>query len=388
MAEIQGLFSTANVLAARRKYSTSDKLWIAYSDVAKIAFFARGLQPKPVTDPKFRWFEQDLPQQYLTVNNTGGYNNTATSIVVDDSSPAKVGSVLKAIATGEQLLVTANNTATNTLTVVRGWGTTTASSIADDAYLMIIGDANREGASLPEAVTREPVEKYNYTQTFREVVKLTETEAATDLYPEGGDMKTKREIALQVHKRKIEKAFLFGEPKEDTSTYATPIRSTGGVEYFVTTNITNAGGALTETEFEDWVGSAFKKGERKMGFLSPLVASAVSYWAKNKLVMYPKDKYYGIAITQYISPHGELKFTTEKMLSEHSVWNGYSFIIDLDNIGYRYLAGNGINRDTKLRPNRQASGDDMIAEEYLTEAGLFLANESFHAVLKGVTSFS
>lgn len=388
MAEIQGLFSTGNLLAARRKYSTSDKLWIAYSDVAKVAFFARGLQPKDVSDPKFRWFEQDLPQLYVQINNTGGYAAGDTSLVVDDSTPVRVGSVLKVIASGEQILVTGNNTSTNTITVVRGWGTTAAASIADDAILMVLGDANREGASLPTAITREPVEKVNYTQTFREPVSLTETEAATDLYPEGGDMKTKREIALQVHKRKIERAFLFGEPKEDTSTYSTPVRATGGLAYFITSNVTNAGGALTETEFEDWVASAFKKGERKMGFLSPLVSSAVSYWAKNKLQMAPKDKVYGIAISEYVSPHGSLKFTTEKMLADNSTWNGYSFIVDLDKIGYRYLAGNGINRDTKLRPNRQAAGDDMIAEEYLTECGLFLANEDFHAVLKNVTSYS
>lgn len=386
MSEIQGLFSTKDVLAARRKYSTSDKLWIAYADVAKIAFFARGLQPKPVTDPKFRWFEQDIPQQYVVVN--GAHNSSTTSITVNNSSPVRVGSVLKSVTSGEQLLVTANNLSSNTLTVIRGWGTTSAANIANNTNLMIVGDANREGASLPESITREPVEKFNYTQIFREPVRLTETEAATDLYPEGSDMKTKREVALQVHKRKIEKAFLFGEPKEDTSTYATPVRATGGLVYFITTNVDDASGALTETEFEDFVKDAFNKGERKMGFLSPLVASAVSYWAKNKLQMAPADKTYGIAITEYVSPHGNLKFTTEKMLAEHSVWNGYSFIVDLDRIGYRYLAGNGVNRDTKLRPNRQASGDDMIAEEYLTEAGLFLANEDHHAILKGVTSYS
>jgi len=388
MAEIQGLFSTANILAARRKYSTSDKLWIAFADYATLAFFARGLQSKPVTDPKFRWFEQSLPANYLTVNNGSGYGAGDTSIVVDDATPARAGMVLKAIATGEQLRVTAVNTTTNTITVQRGWGTTSASSIADDAVLAIIGDANAEGASLPEAITREPVEKYNYTQIFREPIKLTETEAATDMYPEGNDMRTKREMALYAHKMKIEKSFLFGEPKEDTSTASTPIRATGGVDYFISTNVENAGGTLTQAEFESFIEKGFQKGERKLGLLSPLVASAVSYWAGQKLQMVPSDKTFGIAIKEYVTPHGSLKFTVEKMLREQAAWNGMSFIIDLDKVGYRYLAGNGINRDTKIRPNRQASGDDLIAEEYLTECGLFLANEDWHAKLYGVTSYS
>ena len=388
MAEIQGIFSTGNILSARRKYSTSDKLWLAFPEVAKIAHVARGLKPKPVTDPKFRWFEQDIPQQFVVINNSGGYGPSDTSLVVSDSTPVRVGSVLKVVATGEQLLVTANNTSTNTITVKRGWGTTAAGNIANSAVLMVIGDANREGASLPEPITREPVERVNYTQIFREPVILTETAAATDLYPEENDMKTKRLMALEVHKRKIERAFLFGEPKEDTSTYSTHIRATGGITYFVTTNVVDAGGTLTETEFEGFIADAFTKGERKMGFLSPLVASAVAYWAKNKLQVAPEEKTYGIGVVDYVTPHGTLKYTVEKMLAENSVWNGYSFILDLDKIGYRYLAGNGINRDTRLRPNRQASGDDLIAEEYLTECGLFLANEDFHAVLKGVTSYS
>jgi hypothetical protein len=388
MAEIQGLFSTANILAARRKLSTSDKLWLAFADSAKLALFARTISSKNVTDPKFRWFEQSLPQSYVQVNNATGYAAGNTSIVVDDASPVRAGTVLKAIATGEQLRVTAVNTTTNTITVQRGWGTTAAASIADNAILSIIGDANAEGASLPEAITREPVEKYNYTQVFREPIKLTETEAATDLYPDGGDMKTKRMIAAEVHKMKIEKAFLFGEPKEDTSTAPTPIRATGGLNYFITTNVTNAGGALTQAEFESFVESGFVRGERKLGILSPLVASAVSYWAGNKLVMYPKDKTFGIEIKEYVSPHGSLEFVVEKMLRENATWNGYAYIVDLDKVGYRYLSGNGVNRDTRLRPNRQAAGDDLIAEEYLTECGLFLADEESHARLYGVTSYS
>lgn len=388
MAEVQGLFSTGDVLSSRRKYSTSDKLWLSYVDLGQLAFLARNLQPKAVSDPKFRWFEQALPANYVTVNNASGYTSTDTSIVVDDSTPVRPGTVLKVISTGEQMRVTANDTSTNTITVSRGWGTTAAAAIADNSVLAVIGDANAEGASMPEAITREPVEKTNYTQIFREPLKLTETQAATDLYPGNNDMKSKRLMGLRVHKEKIEKAMLFGEPYEDTATTSTPIRATGGVEHFVTTNVTNVGGALTETVFEGWVEDAFGKGDRKLGFLSPLVSSAVSYWAKNKLRVAPKDKTYGMKIVEWVSPHGDLKFVTEKLLKENSTWNGYSFIIDLDHIGYRYLAGNGINRDTRLRPNRQAAGDDILAEEYLTECGLFLANEDFHAVMKGVTSYA
>lgn len=386
MADIQGLFSSANILSSRRKYSTSDILWLAYPEYATVAFFARNLKSKPVSDSKFRWFEQSLPQSYVQVNNVTGYTATDTNIVVDDAKPVRAGTVLKNITTGEQIRVTASDTSTNTLTVQRGWGTTAAAAIADNEVLVIVGDAFLD-VSLPTAITTEPVEKYNYTQTFREPITMTETAAATDTYPEGNDFKTKREVALRVHKEKIEKAFIWGEPKEDL-TGQVPVTATGGLNYFITSNVVNAGGALTETEFQDFVRLGFKRGEKKLGVLSPLVSSALSYWAGNKLVMYPSEKTYGVAVSEYVSPHGQLKFVTEKLFQDYSVWNGYSFIIDLEKIGYRYLANNGINRDTRLRPNRQAPGDDIMAEEYLTECGLFLADEGSFAKLYGVTSYN
>lgn len=387
MAEIQGLFRTGDYLAELRKHSISDMLFRAFNDIDQVAFIVRGLKNAPVSDPEFRWFEQSLPANYVTVNNATGYGASATSLVVDDSSPVRKGTVLKRIASGEQMLVTNSDTSTNTITVKRGWGTTAATTIADNDILAIVGDANAEGGVLPAAITRQPVKKYNYTQIFREPVRLTETAAATQVW--GGDpVKNQRLLALRVIKEKIEKAFLFGEPKEDTSTYTTPVRATGGLEYFIQTNVTNAGGALTETVFEDWVNSAFYKGERKMGFFSPLISTAVSFWAKNKLRMAMGQSTYGLAIKEYSASQGSLRFVTEKLLKENPTWNGYAFIVDMDAVGYRYLSGNGYNRDLKLRPNRQVAGEDVIAEEYLVECGLQLMDEERHALLKGVTSYS
>ena len=65
-----------------------------------------------------------------------------------------------------------------------------------------------------------------------------------------------------------------------------------------------------------------------------------------------------------------------------------AFAIDVDRVGYRYLAGNGKNRDTKLLKDRQAAGDDKIKEEYLSEIGFWLATENRSGQLKGSTSYS
>jgi hypothetical protein len=58
----------------------------------------------------------------------------------------------------------------------------------------------------------------------------------------------------------------------------------------------------------------------------------------------------------------------------------------MDQTAYRFLAGEGENRDTKVLPNRQANDLDGRKEEILTEVTLQFGTEKAHAVLSGVTS--
>ncbi len=387
MSNLSGARSTNNITTTQRKYDHSDKLWLLDADIAVLAFFARKLAKKSVIDPEFRWFEKSSPARYSAINYSTGYTAGDVSIVVDDGTVFRIGHVIKDVTTGEQMLVT--NVTTNTLTVTRGWGTTTATASADNEVIVILGSASGEGAAVPTALTSLSTRKANYTQIFREALNVTNTEKATEMYAGGSDINELRREHLQLHLKDIERAFLFGEPKEDVTTTASPVRATGGAKYFIgSSNVKDVSGTMSEAEFEDWISMLFEKGgDKRMGLLSPLVASGVNSWAKANLTMYPKDKTYGIAISSYLSIHGQLDFTVERMFSENTVWNGYSFGFDMANVGYRYLAGNGENRDTKLLKDRQTAGADALVEEYLTECGLFLADAERHGMLIGATSY-
>lgn len=392
MSNISGIRATENINQDRRKYDVSDKLWLLDPDQAVLAFFARKLAKKAVIDPEFRWFEKSSPARYSAANYSTGYTAGETSVVVDDGTVYKAGQVVQDVSTGEQMRVV--SVSSNTVVFTRGWGTTSANTISNNDVLVIIGNANAEGASLPTSLTSQVTKVTNYTQIFREVLNVTGTEDSTELYAGGNDLNELRREHLRLHMLDIERQFLFGELKEDTSLVGTagPIRSTKGAKSFITTNVANIGsstGILTQALFEDWISDIFAKGgDKRMGLLSPLVASAVNSWAVGKLQMFPKDKTYGIAVTSYLSIHGQLDFVVEKLFSENETWNGYAFAFDMANIGYRYLAANGKNRDTKLLKDRQTAGSDQIAEEYMTEAGLFFADESKHGFMKGVTSYT
>lgn len=385
MTLISGTKST-NSNTDLRKYDVADKLYGIDPDYAVLAFFARKLNKMRVTDPEFRWFDKAAPSRQDAVNYSTNYTSGATSVVVDDGTKFRAGDIVVDVATSEHLRV--SSVSTNTLTVVRAFGSTVAGTLTDNDVLVIIGNVNAEAATARTALTNQATKRTNYTQIFREPFVVTGSEGSTELYAEANDMASLRREHLQIHMRDIERSFIFGEAKEELGG-SQPVRATAGVKSFLSTNLTNASGALSEAEFEAWIASMFTKGgDKKMGFLSPLIASGVNSWAKGRLQMFPKDKTYGIAISKYLSIHGELDFVIERLFAENSTWAGYGFGIDMNLVGYRYLGGNGVSRDTQLLKNRQANDADEIKEEYLSEIGLWLALEDRHGLLYGVTSYT
>ena len=381
MTLITGVVGTGNILQAKRVIDISKKISVLEPDASPLVQLTKKLAKRVAINPKFNWLEEEAMTMYDAVNHGDGYTSGATSIVVDHGSYFRAGDVVKAVATGEQLLVTA--VSSNTLTVNRGWGTTSAGTLADNAVLLIVGNANEEGATIRTIKTVQSVEKTNYLQIFRRPFGVTETDNNSENYG-GKDLAHRRAMQLIEHQKDIERAFWFGEPKEDTSG-THPRRATGGVDYWISTNSTDAGGTLTETEFEAWLRTGFRYGSStKFLFAAPILVSAISSWARGKLQMLPKNKTYGIGITQYLSPHGIVNVINTKLFSETSVYSGYGYLIDLESIAYRHLS----NRDTKLITNIQDNSEDAEKDEYKAEVGLEFKNEKKNSVLTNVTSFS
>jgi len=77
-----------------------------------------------------------------------------TSFVVADASRFREGDLVRPGSGLEVMLVTAVNTATNTLTVVRGYGGTTQTTLTNGLALNILGNAALEGGS---AVVRDKI---------------------------------------------------------------------------------------------------------------------------------------------------------------------------------------------------------------------------------------
>lgn len=381
---INAATNTQTVLSNQRVIDMADKIYLLEPNAAPLYVLVSKLNKRVAISTTVEWLEDELNPSWSTLR---AYASAADTGLSASHNYFNVYDLVKVPSTGEVVLVTALCASLTGITVTRAVGdTTSATSAASAADIVIIGSAFAEGSSGTDlkVLTTQTARKFNYLQIFRKAVEITKTLANSELY--GGDdrsyQRKKKGIELM---RDLERSFLFGEKTEDT---ASPRRTTGGIDEFISTNSTNANGTLTETEFEGFLRTLFRYGSNsRYLFSAPIVLSVISMWAQGKLQMFPKDKTYGIAINQYISPHGTINLVKELMLenaggvSSTSNYGGYAFAVELEEVVYRYLQ----NRDVQFETDIQSPGDDFYMDQYICEIGLEFHQERKMGVLTGVT---
>lgn len=338
---------------------------------------------------KFRWPEYELDDRLDAINAVAGYDDNDTAFIVDTIDLFYDEALVKVVRTGEIVRVNPSgvDTGTSTITVTRGYGATSGAAIVDNDVLLIIGGAREEGDTSKAARSRDPVEVVNYTQIFRTWVEMSGSQrsSADDTQPH--DWEFQQHTRMIEHQKDKELTFWFGTPGEESGV-TKKVRVTGGVQHFATANNVDAGGTLTETEFENFLRPGLRHGSRssKVLFVSRLVASVLNNFSQGKLQTTVGDKVYGVSISRWISAHGEVKIVPHNLFDE----NGYSdraFLVDFDanKVAYRYLHGDHEARDTHMVENVQANDRDGRKDEILSECGLQFALPKAHAVLTGVT---
>ena len=78
--------------------------------------------------------------------------------------------------------------------------------------------------------------------------------------------------------------------------------------------------------------------------------------------------------------YGNLHFVPEPLF--RGMHEDYAVMIDLKNVAYRPLVGNGVSRDTHIITNVQNNNVDGRKDIVMTEAGLEIQLPETHAILK------
>jgi hypothetical protein len=184
---------------------------------------------------KHEWNETALPVRRETVTFADG---SGTSVTVGSAYGYQVNDLLQ--IESEIVRVTALASSTS-LTVVRGYaGTTGAAHAAKTAYNL--GAAAPENNTAPAGTTLNADRLYNYVQTFDRSVDMSTDEIAQLSAEMGNPMNVQLERITLYFWKLFAQAVFYGVRYEDTTN---KIHVMGGVNQFLTTNVTNVAGALT-----------------------------------------------------------------------------------------------------------------------------------------------
>lgn len=368
---VTGQRGTTGIEQQQRKVDMADKILLLEPDSAPLTVISKRLTKQKTGNPKFSWMEDELDPRFDVT--TGTFTNVATTINVTNGGYFRAQQIVYVPRTGESFRVV--SVAVNALTVVRGVGSTALAGNSGEE-LLIANTAQPEGDASKPAVSRNPSPVFNYTQIFRTEWDATNTELYSEF--EGTDDWDNQAAKHGIeHKKDIEYGVMVGHPSEDTSS-GQARRTTGGFAHYVTTNVTDVGGTMTEMEFFTALRPCFRYGSKeKWGLASALSVDVLNTFPRGKLEFQQSDKTFGLRIVQYVSPHGTLNVVTHWLL-EGATLGGQIWILDTDVVKYRYLQNKRGSRDSAVYKEIQNNDVDGRKDEWRTEAGLQFGLEKRH----------
>lgn len=388
MATVTGYRNTANVATVQRYIDIAKPIMKLEPDATPLTAITKSLGTQVAGDVEFSWVESE--REVTADSAKAAATKEATEVEVNTESAFAPNQLVSVDATGEILLVKELK-GSSKVKVSRGAAGTTAAAIAEKDALTIIAQVAEEGSGSFEARTQNPAKVTNYTQIWKTSIAETGSQGSAQNQTEPHDWVFQHQEKMREHLIGIEKTALYSHKSSTTGAGEKPLRTTGGVLSFYTSNNKDAGGQFTETECEEWVRSLCRYGSStKTVFCAPLVLSVINAYAVGRLqtIQSDRDSASGVKLTEYFTAHGTLKLVNHNLL-EGATFGGYAIAVDFAAAApkFRPLGGGPMgSRDTKLLTNRQASDTDGQKDEILTEGGFQWPLPKTGGVLTGVTS--
>lgn len=325
---------------------------------------------------KIEWLEDTMSPYTATVNEALDNSETGVDVATDQGAYFRQGDIVS--VDSEYMLVT--SVSGDTLTVTRGYGSTTAASHSDQATMTLLTRAMPEGADATTGHTTVTIAPYNYSQIISEAAKATKTAIAIKKYG------IEDELDYQVGKlfanngqagklaQFLQRTFYYGKRVlRSASAYG----SMGGFQAFVTTNVTNlASASLQKSDIHTKIRQIRDAG----GKCTHLITGS---WGIEKITgmyegmirMTTDEDRGGSQITKVLTPHGEVEVVYDWMCPA-----GYAYFVDADKIGWLPVR--------EFQMGKIAEQGDYFLTDVVGEYTLALANEESHGLIYGFSTSS
>ncbi len=422
-----------STIPSRRLYDFSDRVADLAPEESPFFVYLSKVAKVPTSDSQFRFLEDRTKIQMTdrSFNIKGAATLAAagsnTSLIVDiggnssvdwlikgmvvqfaqnkNTESTDIEAITQATARIESVSQGSGETSIVVKTIEASSGSTT--TLDDDGDCVVIGTSYAEGSGSPDVFSQELDNDFGYTQIFKTACEMSNTARATQYRGYADEWQRIWNLKLREHKIDIERAMLFGMKG-----------SQGGIQYsdgIVGHIIKNAG-----TPQQDGTIGSYSEG---LPYLASYATSELTYdgllsafevmydparggsSAKLCLASLPvvshfnklggfvdqsfsgEGRYnferaqgsFGHKVMRVETVHGDCSIVKEPLFRNNA--SGHMAFVDLDNVSYRPLVGNGMNRDTSIQTNVQGADEDLRKDMILTEAGLEVSLPESHALI-------
>jgi len=350
--------------------------------------------------------EANQPCPFITGGQNLAIETTEGVVIVRIAEAAAQSS--SAVATGVIQAEAAQTSVDATDIFVVGKDMTATEDILVGAKGQVIGSAWAEGTTAPAGWEDALFDREGYCQIFKTAMNLfSGTAMATKYRGIADEYKRVWTEKLMEHKMDLEQGFLFGRGvagatlQGDTGATAEggQARYTHGIVPFTEVNgkvynmsYASSGYDAFLDAMEDYFAPESGNSGNKLVLASRKVITYLNKLGAGSFLnnsvgssQYRLDVAnvpgaFGHNVTVVNTIYGNLHFVQEPLL--RGPWENYAVCVDMANVAYRPLVGNGLSRDTFIETNIQANDEDGRRDQIITEAGLEISLPETHAVLK------
>ena len=420
--------SASSGFHTRRLFNFSDRVADLAPDESPFFVYLSKVAKVPTDDPQFRFLE-DRTKISMTDRSfllAGAHSipaaGSSLTYSVDTSAGASVDFLIKGMVFAVEY---AENNAPETIIVrvesspVDNGATSsfvgkTISSVdgaetgADNAKCTVIGTSFVEGSGSPDVFSEELSSDSGLTQIFKTACEMSNTARATRYRGYADEFQRIWNLKLREHKIDIERAMLFGQQAtvggiQYTEGIAGHIIKNGsavhnddalsyssGVPYYRSSTASELTYDRILSDFEVVYDPARGGSDGKLALASLPVITFFNKLGSNSFVdqsianelRYNKEKSvgtFGHTVLQVETIHGTMNLVKEPLFRGFA--SGFLCMVDMDNVAYRPLVGNGVNRDTQIMTNVQSADEDLRKDMILTEAGLEVSLPESHYLI-------
>lgn len=308
---------------------------------------------------------------------------TDTEFEVEHIARFRVGDLVRPEGSGEVMLVSAVDELSETITVERGYGGSTAEALEEGQPVQVIGNAALEGDDASAARFSLRSRKTNYTQIFAQTVEVSGSELAVRQIGVGDELEHQKNLRLREMLRDLEATVINGVTAGSSPEGSASVRrSMRGILASITSNIFVAGEnafpadtTLTEAQLNLALRRIWQDSS---GRVDLIVCGGAQKRAINAFVS--SDRRYsaqGDVFKDGVSIY-ESDFGICRVVLSRAVPAGRVLLLDSSRIEVMPLAGRSFHYRTLARTGDRESG--QLVGEYTLE----FRNENAHGVIAGL----